>query len=152
MGYMVIQSWNSLNEKQVKRLQELAQHPNIKPHTESSRQLPHKFFGNCILQKVIESSQVSHRKLILSVSISRNQFMTHEKVIVSCQHSHRKLLIFVEKDTASYQFSFPAASYWKLTTMSPGKLSVFVSCSKVIESQRKVPVFISHRKLLKVHK
>ena len=92
------------------------QHPNSKPYsilyTVSSRQLPHKFFGNCILQKFIESSQVSHSKLILSVFISRNQLdKVHEKVIVSCQHSHSKLLIFVEKDTASYQFSFYAASY-----------------------------------------
>ena len=32
--------------------------------------------------------------------------------------------------------------------MSPGKLSVFVSCRKVIESQPKFPVFISHGKVI----
>ena len=32
--------------------------------------------------------------------------------------------------------------------MSPGKLSVIVSCSKFIGSQQKFPVFISHRKVI----
>ena len=115
-------------------------------------------FGIFILQHVIESSQVSHPQAILSLFISLNQLQkVCEKVIVSCQHSRSKLLIFVEKDTTSYQFSFPAASYWKLTTMSPGKLSVFVCYLQEgywlwtffhQHCQRKFPVFISHRKVI----
>ena len=114
-------------------------------------------FGIFILH-VIESSQVSHPQATLSLFISLNQLQkVYEKVIVSCQHSRSILLIFVEKDTKSYQFSFPAASYWKLTTMSPGKLSVFVFflqqgfwlCAFFHQhSQRKFPVFISHRKVI----
>ena len=83
----------------------------LKAHDNFPTSSRYLYFATSYWKLTSKSPQAHTFSIYFSQPVTETE---HEKVIVRCQHSLGKLLIFVRKDAASYQFSFPAARLLKV--------------------------------------